>query len=97
MARSKFVLCVAVGLSSLTANSTVAFAAGLKPAIFDGAIYFILLGASAVCWAIYRSKAREDRREQVARAERIHNFSAAVHYADGDRPSASGWRPKPSR
>jgi hypothetical protein len=91
MSRSRVVvLCISVGLSVLVANSVIAFAFGRDPAIFDGLVFHGLLAACATCWVIYGLEVRVEHVQRAERAERVQNFSTAIHYADGDKRTSSG-------
>lgn len=75
------VLCIAIGLTSLVSNSMIAYALQLKPAIFDGLIFYVLSAACLVCWLVYAKACSVDRAEQRDEDERVGNFATAVHYA----------------
>jgi hypothetical protein len=62
-------LCIMVGMSALVANSTAAYATGLKPAIFDGPVYVVLLVAWLVCVGAWVVAEREHRRSLRQREE----------------------------
>lgn len=97
MTRSRItILCIAVGLSGLVVNSSVALAAGLQPAIFVGPVFDALLVAWGICWLTYALAGPADRAEQRDRCERSENLSTAIHYWDGDDRTPSGsWRRPP--
>lgn len=88
------ILCIAVGLSGLVANSAAAYAAGRTPAIFDGIVFYVLLGAWGICWIAY---ALTGPTERCDRSERAQNFATSIHYWDGHSLTDSGsWR-RPTR
>ena len=95
MSRSRVVvLCVAVGLSALVADSTAALTIGLRPPIFDGTLLVVVIIMSVACWITYGIAVRIDRLQRCDRRQRVQNFASSIHYIDGDdRTSSGSWHP----
>lgn len=62
-------LCISVAMASLFANSTVAYATGLQPAIFAGPAYFVLTAMMVICVAVWAMAERDHRRLMGEREE----------------------------
>jgi hypothetical protein len=81
------VLCVAAGLTALVINSIMAYLLGLRPAVFDGPMFFILLIVWGFCWIAFAVVDRADRADTTGRTR---NYGDAIYYARRRRTQDSG-------
>lgn len=85
MSRSRnAVLCVTAGLTALVINSTMAYLLGLRPALFSGLMFWLLLITCTLSWT---ALIVVDRTHRADAAARIRNYQRTITYARRRRPS----------
>lgn len=86
------VLCIAIGLTALVANSIAAYIVDREPAIFTGAPFVVLLAGWVACWVMWVLATRAHRKQLREEAD---EYRMAVMVEQWRSAPGSGSWPRP--